>query len=155
MSYDKKFLALNDLPPTPQVPQGANYILYRKVGNMLILSGNGPLRGDKIPAEFQGKLGKELNVKQGYDASRLTCMNLLLVARSALGSLDKVDFIVNIEGTVSCTDDFTQQPAVINGCSDLLIEIFGDAGKHTRSALGTNSLAFNIPVEISMTIALR
>lgn len=155
MSYDKKFMSLKDLPPVPQIPKGANYILYRKTGNTLVLSGNGPLKGATIPPEFQGKLGKELTTKQGYDASRLTCMNLLLVAQSALGTLDKVDFIVNIEGTVNCTDDYTEQPGVINGCSDLLIEVFGDAGKHTRSALGTNSLAFNIPVEISMTLAVK
>lgn len=155
MSYDKKFMAIKDLPPSPQVPKGANYILSRKVGNLLILSGNGPLIGNKIPPEYIGKLGKELTTKQGYNASRLSCMNLLLVARSVLGTLDKVDYIVNIEGTVNCTDDFMEQPAVINGCSDLLIDIFEDAGKHTRSALGTNSLAFNIAVEISMSIAIK
>lgn len=148
-------MALKDLPPTPTVPKVANYILFRKSDKELILSGNGPLRGDKIPSEYLGKLGKDLTVKQGYNASRLTGMNLLLVAREALGTLDNVDYIINIEGSVSCSDDFTDQASVVNGCSDLLIEIFGENGKHTRSALGCNALAFNICVEISMTIRMK
>ena len=155
MSYDAKFMAIKDLPPPPQVPAGANYILYRKTGNVLTLSGNGPLRGAKIPEEFVGQLGKNLTVDQGYQAARLTGLNLLLVARQALGTLDNVDYIVNIEGTVNSADHFTEQPGVINGCSDLLVEIFGEAGKHTRSALGTNILAFNISVEISMTLVCK
>lgn len=155
MSYDSKFLAIKDLPPTPAVPAGANYILFRKTGKLLTVSGNGPLRGNEIPPQFKGKLGKELTTKQGYDAARLTGLNLLLVVRSAIKSLDQVDYIINIEGTVNCTENFTEQPAVINGCSDLLVEIFGEAGKHTRSAMGTNSLAFDISVEISMSLMLK
>ena len=155
MSYDQKFMALKDLPPSPKVPDVVNYILFRKSDNILTISGNGPLRGDKIPPEFIGKLGKELTVKQGYAASRLTAMNLLLVAREALGTLDNVDYIIGIEGSVNCTDDFTEQASVVNGCSDLLVEIFGENGKHTRSALGCNALAFDISVEISMIIRTK
>lgn len=155
MSYDQKFMALKDLPPSPQVPKVANYILFRKSGKTLTISGNGPLRGNNIPPEYLGKLGKEITVKQGYNASRLTGMNLLLVVRDALGTLDKVDNIIGIEGSVSCTDDFTEQASVINGCSDLLVEIFGENGKHTRSALGCNALAFNICVEISMIVQMK
>lgn len=154
MSYDQKFLSLKDLPPVPGVPDGANYILYRQTGKLLTLSGNGPLRGSNIPPEYLGKLGKDLTVKQGYDAARLTGLNLLLVARSAVGTLDKIDYILNIEGSVHCTDTFTEQASVINGCSDLLVEIFGENGKHTRYALGCNALAFNISVEISMSLML-
>lgn len=155
MSYDKKFLALKGLPPAPTVPQGANFILFRKTGKLLTLSGNGPLKGNTIPPQYKGKLGKELTAKQGYNAARLTAMNLLLVARQALKSLDKVDYILNVEGFVNCTPDFTDHPTVINGCSDLLVEIFGDNGHHTRSAIGAPSLAFDISVEISLSLMTK
>lgn len=155
MSYDKKFMALKDLPPQPAVPKGANFIQYRKTGKLLTLSGYGPLKGDIIPPQFKGKVGKELTVKQGYNAARLTAINLLLIVRSAIKSLDKVNYILNVEGYVNCTDNFTDQPSVINGCSDLLIEIFGKHGHHTRSATGANSLAFDISVEISMTLMIK
>lgn len=155
MSYDNKFMALKDLPPMPTVPKGANFILFRKTGKLLTLSGNGPLRGNIIPPQYKGKVGKDLTVKQGYNAARLTAMNLLLVARSAIKTLDKVDYIVNVEGTVNCSPSFTQHPSVINGCSDLLVEIFGKQGHHTRSALGASSLAFDISVEISMSLMIK
>ncbi|MGB5272531.1 MAG: RidA family protein [Flavobacteriaceae bacterium] len=155
MSYDKIFMGLKDLPPVPAVPDGANYILFRQTGKLLTLSGNGPLRGSKIPPEYLGKVGKDLTTAQGYKAARLTAMNLLLVARSAIKSLDKVHHILHIDGSVHCTDTFTDQASVINGCSDLLVEIFGENGKHTRSALGCNALAFNISVEISMSLMIK
>ena len=155
-------MALKNLPPIPAVPKGANFIQYRMTGKLLTLSGYGPLNGDIIPSEYQGKLAecqgkqeKEQTIRRGYDAARLTAINLLLITRSAIGSLDKVDYIVNVEGYVNCTDDFTDQPSVINGCSDLLVEIFGKQGQHTRSAIGTNTLAFGISVEISMTLMIK
>jgi len=155
MSYDKKFLALKDLPPLPTVPKGANFIQYTITGKLLTLSGYGPLNGSIIPSEYQGKLGQELTVKQGYEAARLTAVNLLLITRSAIKSLDNVDHIMNVEGYVNSTDDFTDQPSVINGCSDLLVEIFGKHGQHTRSAIGTNTLAFGISVEIGMSLMIK
>ncbi len=155
MSYDKKFMSLKGLPPTPSVPKGANYILYRRRGKILTLAGNGPLKGSKIPKQYIGKLGKSISTRQGYNASRLTGMNLLLVARSALKSLDRIDYIQNIDGIVNSSSKYYEQPEVINGCSDLMVEIFGKNGRHTRSALGTNTLAFNICVEISMTIVIK
>jgi enamine deaminase RidA (YjgF/YER057c/UK114 family) len=157
MSYEKKFNALKDLPKLPAVPKGANFIQYRKTGKLLTLSGYGPLNGDIIPSEYQGKfgLGGERTVKQGYNAARLTAINLLLIVRSAIGTLDNVDYILNVEGYVNCTDDFTEHPSVINGCSDLLVEIFGKHGQHTRSAVGANSLAFGISVEIGMSLMIK
>ena len=157
MSYEKNFLALgSEIPPVqPSVPPGCNFVLYKQVGNLLTLSGYGPLWGANIPPEFAGKLGKDLTVKQGYDASRLTCINLLLMARQAIISLDNVLEIIDVNGMVNCTSDFTQQPDVINGCSDLLVEIFGKNGRHTRAAVGMNSLAFNISVEISMFLLVK
>ncbi len=155
MSYDKKFMSLKGIPPTPSVPKGANYILYRRRGKILTLAGNGPLIGEKIPKQYVGKLGKSISTKQGYKAARLTGMNLLLVARDAIKTLDRVDYILNIDGSVNSSNKYFQQPEVINGCSDLMVEIFGMKGRHTRSALGTNTLAFNICVEISMTIVIK
>jgi enamine deaminase RidA (YjgF/YER057c/UK114 family) len=155
MSYEKKFNALKDLPPPPTVPKGANFIQWRKSGKLLTLSGYGPLNGAILPSEYQGKLGGERTVQQGYDASRLTAINLLMIVQSAIGSLDNVDYILNVEGYVNCTDDFTEHPSVINGCSDLLVEIFGNQGKHTRSAVGANSLAFGISVEIGISLMIK
>ena len=155
MSYEKKFLALKDLPPQPTVPASANFIQYRRTGKLLTLSGYGPLKGAIIPPEYKGKLGKDLTVKQGYNASRLTAINLLLIARAALKTLDNVSYILNVEGFVNSIDTFTDQPSVINGCSDLLIEIFGEKGKHTRSAIGVNTLAFDISVEIGMSLIIK
>ncbi len=155
MSYEEKFKALSGLPAQPTVPPNCNYVLYKKIGNQLIISGNGPLNGGTIPGEFTGKLGKEVGQTAGYQAARLTAMNLLLVAQEALGTLDKVEQILSVDGFVNCTPEFNQQPAVINGCSDLLIEIFGDHGKHTRSAIGSVALAFDICVEIGMTLQFK
>ena len=155
MSYEKRFLALDGIPPEPSVPPGCNYIPYRIVGKTLYLAGNGPLWGPNIAPNCSGKVWKDLTVAQGAYAARLTCMNQMLVIRQAIGTLDNVDYIISVDGLVQCTDDFIQQPTVIDGCSDLLVYIFGDAGKHTRTASGTNSLAFNIAVEISMIVAIK
>ena len=163
MSYEKKFQALKNLPDFPSVPKGANFIQYRLTGKLLTLSGYGPLNGSILPSEYQGKIGGDRTVQQGYDASRLTGINLLLIVQIAIGSLDnkpigsldKVDHILNVEGYVNCTDDFTDHPSVINGCSDLLVQIFGKNGRHTRSAIGANSLAFGISVEIGISLMLK
>jgi enamine deaminase RidA (YjgF/YER057c/UK114 family) len=157
MDYEKKFLSLGDeIPPvSPSVPAGCNFVLYKRVGKLLTLSGYGPFWGADVPVEFSGKLGKELTTKQGYAASRLTCINLLLMARQAITTLDNVIEIVEVNGMVNCTPDFTEQPGVINGCSDLLVQIFGDAGRHTRAAVGMNSLAFNISVEIAISLLVK
>jgi enamine deaminase RidA (YjgF/YER057c/UK114 family) len=155
MSYDKIFMSLKDIPTQPVVPKDAKYIKYRRTGKLLTLSGYGPFKGAIIPPEYKGKLGKDLTVKQGYDAARLTAINLLLITRSAIQSLDEVDYILNVEGFVNCTNSFTDQPSVINGCSDLFIEVFGNQGKHTRSAIGVISLAFDVSVEISMSLMIK
>ena len=122
---------------------------------MLYLSGYGPFWGPDVPTEYTGKLGDTLTPLQGYNASRLTTINLLLILRQAIQSLDNVVQIVAVEGLVNCTPEFTEQPFVINGCSDLLVAIFGDKGRHTRTASGTNALAFGISVEISLTVKVR
>ena len=120
---------------------------------MLYLSGQAPFRGHDIP--FKGKLGGGVSVADGAAAARLTGLNLLYEARAALGTLDDVEAIVSIDGMVNCTSEFMGQSAVIDGCSDLLVEIFGDAGKHTRSAVGQVALAMDITTEIKMQLLVK
>ncbi len=133
------------LPPAPK-PVG----LYKPVviaSGMAYLSGHGPLKADKTL--IVGRLGADMDVKAGYEAARVTGLAMLATLQSALGSLDRVTRLVKLLGLVRCTESFTEQPAVINGCSELFRDIFGeDAGVAARSALGTNALPGGIAVEI-------
>jgi enamine deaminase RidA (YjgF/YER057c/UK114 family) len=131
--------------PTASAPV-ANYVPAVRVGSLLFLSGAGP-----APSEPRGKVGKDLTLDQAYQAARSTCLNLLAATRATLGTLDKVKRIVKVFGMVNSSPGFTDQPKVVNGCSDLMVEVFGDAvGKHARSAVGMAELPFNIAVEIEM-----
>ena len=133
--------------PIPATPV-ANYVPAVQTGSLLFLSGAGP-----ASSEPRGKVGKDLTLDQGYEAARSTCLNLLVATRAALGSLDKVKRVVKVLGMVNSSPGFTDQPKVINGCSDLLVEVFGEAvGKHARSAVGMAELPFNIPVEVEMIV---
>ena len=112
MTYEKKFLELgHEIPPiAPSVPAGCNFVLYHQVADMLYLSGYGPFWGADVPTEYTGKLGDTLTPLQGYNAARLTTINLLLILRQAIHSLDNVVQIIAVEGLVNCTPDFTEQP---------------------------------------------
>jgi enamine deaminase RidA (YjgF/YER057c/UK114 family) len=136
-------------PPSPV----ANYINAVRVGNLLYLSGRGPWKNDNT--YVTGKLGKDLTIEQGYEAARLTGLGHLSVLKTELGSLNKVKRIVKVLGMVNCTDDFKDQPKVINGYSDLMVEVFGDKGKHARSAVGMNALPFGIAVEIEVIVEVE
>jgi enamine deaminase RidA (YjgF/YER057c/UK114 family) len=138
--------------PTQSTPV-ANYVPSVRVGNLLFLSGHGPIRDGKATA--RGKLGKELSVEDGYKVAREVGMNLLASARTALGSLDKVKRVVKVLGMVASAEGFTDQPKVINGFSDLMVEVFGEAGRHARSAVGMAELPFGIPVEIEMILEVE
>lgn len=140
-----------ELPPPPKPV--ASYVPAVQVGTLLFMSGNGPLRAGK--PLMQGRLGETLTVEQGMDAARLTMLNLLSTLRDALGSLDRVERIVKLLAFVNSAPDFTQQPTVINGASELLVQIFGERGRHARSAIGTSVLPFGIPVEIEMIVEVR
>lgn len=131
----------------------ANYVSARRNGNLLYLSGTGPVLEGKVI--YQGKLGNELTKDEGYKAARLSAINMLSILKNELGDLDKVEQIINLQGFVACSNEFYDQPFVINGASDLFVEVFGEAGKHTRAALGTNVLPFNTPVEILMTVQIK
>lgn len=131
----------------------ANYVKYVRTGNLIFLSGHGPCNLEGIP---KGQLGEELTIKQGYEAARQAGICLLATLKDAVGGdLNKVTRIVRVFGLVSSTDNFYDQPKVMNGCSDLLVEVFGDKGKHVRAAVGTNVLPFNIPVEIEMVVEVK
>lgn len=101
-----------------------------------------------------GKVGKEVSVEQGYDAAKIVGLNLCATLKGALGDLDKVQRIVKLTGFVNCVDGFSQQPSVINDCSDLFLKVFGDKGHHTRSAVGTNALPLGVPVEIEAIVEI-
>ncbi|MFN0032143.1 MAG: RidA family protein [Flavobacteriales bacterium] len=159
MSFDKKFLALVGKLKAPAGSKG-DYVMYKRVGNMLYLSGYGPIRNGKIPPEYQGQVDagggtKYVTPKQAAEAARLTALNLLWITREAIKTLNNVQEIVSVEGFVASTDSFTGQPAVMDGCSKVLVEVFGSKGKHTRSAIGTSTLAFGICVEIQMTLVVK
>lgn len=146
MSAESRLSELGiELPNAPK-PMGV-YKPIIVVGGIAYLSGHGPLRSDG--SLTTGRLGEDLDVQGGYDAARLTGLGLLATLQNHLGSLDKVKRLVKLLGLVRSTDDFDQQPAVINGCSELFRDVFGDdAGVAARSALGTNSLPGKIAVEI-------
>jgi enamine deaminase RidA (YjgF/YER057c/UK114 family) len=144
-SIDERLKQLGiTLPDTP-VPM-ANYVPYTRTGNLLFLSGQGPRVGAK---EFKtGKVGSDVTAEEAYDHARLVGIQLLAVAKHALGDLGRVRRVVKLLGLVNGTPDFQKQPQVINGCSDLFVEVFGDLGRHARSAIGAGSLPGNITVEI-------
>jgi enamine deaminase RidA (YjgF/YER057c/UK114 family) len=125
----------------------ANYVPAARAGNMLYVSGQIPLEGGK--PQFVGKLGRELGVEQGQQAARLCALNVLAQARAALaGDLDRVVRCVRLGGFVNCTPEFTDQPQVVNGASDLFVAVLGDAGRHARAAVGCASLPRGVAVEV-------
>lgn len=131
----------------------ANYVAVQRAGDLLFLSGAGPVRNGK--ASMVGRLGENLTVEQGYAAARIGAINLICALKSYLGDLDRVVQIVKLNGFVNCTPDFAAHPKVIDGASDLLVEVFGDSGRHARSAVGTNSLPLNTPVEVEIVVYVR
>ena len=149
MSAERRLRQLGiALPETP--PPVANYVNAVRAGNLLFLAGKGPSAVDGLrPA---GKLGREFNLEQGYKFARSTGLALLAVMRAELGSLDRVKRVVKLLGMVNAMPEFTDQPKVINGCSDLLVEVFGERGRHARSAVCVGSLPNGIPVEIEVIV---
>ncbi len=142
-----------ELPPAPQPV--ATYVPTVVVGNMLYVAGHTPRRPDGSPG-YQGKVGEDFTVEEAYKAARVSGINILSTVRNTLGSLDRVVRLVRTFGMVNAVPNFGQHPQVINGCSDLLVEIFGpDAGKGTRAAVGMGSLPFGMAVEIETFWEIR
>jgi len=134
-------------------PPIASYVNCVRVGNLLYLSGKGPAKPDGT--YITGKLGKDLSIEQGQEAAKLAAINHIAVLKHEMGDLSKVKRIVKVLGMVNCTDDFTQQPQVINGYSDFMIRIFGEKGKHARSAVGHNSLPMGMAVEVEVIVEVE
>jgi len=130
----------------------ANYVNANRVGNLLFLAGKGPRKPDGT--YVTGKVGRDLTVEEGYAAARLTAINQLAVLKAELGDLNRVKRIVKVFGMVNATEDFTDHPEVINGFSDLMVEVFGERGKHARAAVGMASLPRNIACEIDVVVEI-
>jgi enamine deaminase RidA (YjgF/YER057c/UK114 family) len=142
-----KELGIELIPPTKPV---ANYVKSVRTGNLVFLAGHGPAKADGTV--ITGKVGRELTLESGAEAARITAISLLSTLKAEIGDLNKVVRIVKVTGWVNCHADFTDQPKVMNGCSDLLVSVFGERGKHARSSLGANTLPFNYSVEIEMVV---
>lgn len=145
MSVSARLEELGIELPQPIAP-AANYVRYKQTGNLLFISGTGPHAGAP-----KGKVGADVTVEEAYGAARSVGLQILATAQQALGSLDRITGAVKVLGMVNSAPDFEAHPAVINGCSDLLVEVLGDAGRHTRSAVGFAALPNSICVEIEAT----
>ena len=142
-----------ELPP-PRAPGAGNIIPYVRTGNLVFLSGTGPgLPGGGLL--HTGKLGADLTVEEGYDCARQTALNLLTTLKSAIGDLDKVSHIVKLLCMVNSAPDFESPPLVANGASDLLVNLYGDRGRHARSAVGMATLPGGMPIEIEMIVEVE
>jgi len=151
-SVEKRLAELEiSLPEAPQ-PM-ANYVPGVRTGNLLYLSGVGPAPSPD-GKEYSGKVDSQLTVAEGYEAARLVGINLISRIKGEVGDLDKVKRIVKLLAMVNSSPSFTRQPEVANGCSDLLVEVFGDKGRHARSAVGMAALPGDIPVEIEMIVEI-
>ena len=152
MSPEQRLKELNIQLPDVPTPI-ANFVMWQQVGNLLYLSGQGPRRPDgSIPV---GRLGLNYSVEQGYADARQIGLQILATVRKAVGSLDRIEGVVKLLGMVNAEPDFGQHPKVINGCSDLLVEVLGERGKHARSAVGMGSLPNGMPVEIEAIIQVK
>jgi enamine deaminase RidA (YjgF/YER057c/UK114 family) len=151
MRIEQELEKLGFALPTPK-PVAA-YVPAVRSGNLVFTAGQGPMVDGK--AKFTGKLGRDLTEEQGYQAAQICAVNCLACVKSLVGDLDKVEQVIKVLGFVACVDGFTRQPWVINGASELLIKLFGDRGKHARSAVGTNQLPLDIPVEVEIVVRVR
>lgn len=151
-TIQERLKALNIVLPTPAAPV-ANYVPTMQTGNSLIVSGQLPLVDGKLFAT--GLLGKQVEVQTGVQAARFCMINILAQAQAALGDLNKINKLVRLGGFIASTPEFTQQAVVMNGASDLAVEVFGDAGRHARSAFGVASLPMDACVEVEAWFELK
>ncbi len=151
-SPEDKLAAANIVLPNLSAPV-ANYVNVVRTGNLLYLSGKGP--SDPSGKYITGKLGTNLSIEEGYAAARLTAINQLAVLKKELGELSKIKRVVKVLGFVNSSADFYDQPKVMNGFSDLMVLALGEKGKHARSAIGTNTLPFNMAVEVELIVEIE
>jgi len=152
MSAEARLKELGIVLPKVSTPV-ANYVPYRLAGNLLFLSGQGPR--DDNGNNLTGKVGAEVSVEEAYKRARRIGLGLLAATRQALGSLDRVEAVLKVLGMVNAVPDFKDHPKVINGCSDLFVEVLGEAGRHARSAVGMGSLPNQISVEIEGIFSIK
>ena len=151
MSYERRLKELRIELPLPPKPL-ATYVPAVRAGELLFLSGVLPMREGQLA--FSGKLGRDLTVEQGVESARLALLNALAIAKQELGTVDRITRIVKVVGHVASAEGFVQQPQVLNGASDLLVEIFGEAGRHVRVAVGAAELPRGAPVEIELILSI-
>ncbi|MGP1254669.1 MAG: RidA family protein [Kiloniellales bacterium] len=152
-SIDAKLKELGIEVPEPAAPV-ANYVPFVAVGNLVFISGQVPLVDGK--PQYIGKVGSTFSVEDGQQAARICAINLIAQMRAAAGGdLDKVKRVVRLGGFVNSTPDFTQQPSVVNGASDIMVEVFGDKGKHCRTAVSAGALPLDVAVEVDAVIELE
>ena len=149
MTIEEKLTKLGLKLPQPVKPMAA-YIPAKRVGDLVFVSGQVPFKDGNLA--YVGKVGAECTQEEGYQAARLCALNGLAAVKALVGSLDAISEIVQVRGFVNCTPDFENQPAIINGASELLVELYGERGRHARAALGTSSLPRNVPVEVEMIV---
>ena len=139
----------------PELPKAlANYVPYKIVGKTMYISGQAPVRNGELI--YKGKVGSDINVEDGIKAARLCVTNIIAAVKTGLeGDWSKLDSFVKLTGYVNCQNTFTDQPKIINGASDMLVEIFGDQGRHSRVAVGSNALPLGIAVEIDAIVQLK
>ncbi len=145
-NIDKRLSELGIILPVPAKPV-ANYVPWVRTGNLVFISGQGAVHDGKF--EYQGRLGDSVSLEDGVKSARLCAVNVLAQLREACGgNLDRVKRIVKLVGFVNATASFTEHPKVVNGASNFMVEVFGDKGRHARSAVGSPSLPFNLSVEV-------
>jgi enamine deaminase RidA (YjgF/YER057c/UK114 family) len=152
MRIEQRLAELKITLPVLRPPLG-NYVHAKQAGDLLFLAGKGP--GDAEGKMLVGKVGADVTTEVAYEHARLVGLMLIAVMKDALGDLDRVTDIVKVLGMVNATPDFTDHPKVINGCSDLFVEVFGERGRHARSAVGMGGLPGGITVEIEVIVAVR
>lgn len=152
MKIEEKLAQMGLSLPGPS-PAAGNYVGAVRTGNLLFVSGHGPRREGEL--YMSGKVGRDLSTQQACEAAKVVMLNCLASVKRELGDLDRVKRVVKLLGMVNCTEDFTEHPQVINGASDLLVELYGEAGRHARSAVGMQQLPMNIPVEIEMILEVE
>lgn len=146
MNIEEKLASLGILLPTPPVPAGSYVPVVVTGNNLAFVAGQIPTENGQV--KFKGKIGKDLSIEIGQQAARLCTINALAQLKSSLGSLDNIKHFVKVTGFVNCDTSFTDQPEVINGASDLLVQIFGENGKHARASVGVSSLPLDCAVEV-------
>lgn len=150
MSFEERARSLGIVIPQAATPVGA-YVLAAQSGALLFTAGQGPVKGG-VPVS-KGKVGRDVTVDQAYEAAKLAGLNCLAAAKSLLGSLDRVERVIKVNGYVNSAPGFTDQAKVMNGVSDLMVQIFGEKGRHARTSVGVSELPLNITIEVDLVLA--